>query len=95
MKLEFPKLDTSERRWAYLRELMKRTLEIDWRERPRAADILDLVGPLSNEKMSDRLSTADRTSSEEEEESVPDDNHAVWKLGTWRRYWYYRLSSCD
>ena len=74
MKLEFTKLDTSERRRAYLRELIQRSLEIDWWKRPGAADILSLMDSLSNEKMSDSLLTDENASSEFEEKSVLEEN---------------------
>jgi len=88
LKLEFPKLDTSERRWAYLRELIQRSLEIDWWKRPGAADILSLMDSLSNEKMSDSLLTDENASSEFEEKSVLEENDEAWEYVTWRRFWY-------
>lgn len=72
-RLEIHNLPTSERVNAYLRELVYRTLEIDWWKRPNSGDILKLLNSLSDKSLSDWVfSIDDSEMSPESEETSPE-----------------------
>lgn len=74
-------LEVDEHSNVYISELTKAMLDLNWRKRPSAADILEEIGdPESNWQVSllERVKEMD----------YPNENSPIWHKMHWRPYWY-------
>ena len=76
-----PALEVDPRSNAYISGLMSAMLEIDWRNRPSATDIVREIGD-------PQIDWREWLATRAEEHEYPDETSLRWSQMKWKRYWH-------